>query len=129
VIGLHHTSLIAACLTAAIGLMAPVRAQEAAAAADPASASASAATAASTASAEPDLVKGRRAFSRNCTVCHGLSGEGGLGPPLKGITTRLSADEITHQLKNPRGSMPRLYPAPIDDRLLADLLAYLQQLR
>ena len=119
-IGLHHTSLIAACLTAAIGLMAPVRAQEAAAAAGPASASAS---------AEPDLVKGRRAFSRNCTVCHGLSGEGGLGPPLKGITTRLSADEITHQLKSPRGSMPRLYPAPIDDRLLVDLLAYLQQLR
>jgi len=48
---------------------------------------------------------------------------------MQGLATRLSADEITRQLKSPRGSMPRLYPAPIDDRLLLDLQAYLLQLR
>ncbi len=118
---LWHTNLIAAGLLATIGLKSPAaHAQEAAAAASPATAAES---------TEPDLTKGRRAFQRNCAVCHGPRGEGGLGPPLQGISTRLSAEEITRQIKTPRGSMPRLYPGPIDDRLLVDLQAWLLQLK
>jgi len=119
--GLFHPHLIAVGLLAAIGLGSPARAQDS---------DAAAATGAVPAIAgEPDLAKGRRAYQRNCAVCHGPRGEGGLGPPMQGLATRLSADEITRQLKSPRGSMPRLYPAPIDDRLLLDLQAYLLQLR
>lgn len=77
---------------------------------------------------DPDLQRGRRLFQRYCTVCHGLRGEGGLGPPLQGIAQRMSADQISQQIREPRGSMPRLYPSPIDDRALADLRAYLLQL-
>ncbi len=85
--------------------------------------------AASAASAsDPDLQRGRRLFQRYCTVCHGLRGEGGMGPSMKGIAHRISADQISQQIREPRGSMPRLYPSPIDDRALADLRAYLLQM-
>lgn len=122
--GLFHPGLIAACLSAVIGLMHQARAQEAAASqvAPPASAASAAP------SNEPDLAKGRRAFQRYCTVCHGMRGEGGLGPPLQGIAKRMSPQEITRQIMEPRGSMPRLYPSPVDDKMLIDLRAYLLQL-
>ncbi len=77
----------------------------------------------------PDLAKGKRAFQRYCSVCHGLRGEGGLGPPLLGVAKRLSPEEITRQLMTPRGSMPRLYPNPVDDKLLIDLRGYLLQMK
>jgi mono/diheme cytochrome c family protein len=110
-----RASLIAASLLAAAGFMPQVHAEEAA-------------PAASAPPSEPDLAKGKRVFQRNCTVCHGLRGEGGLGPPLQGIAKRLSPEDITRQLMEPRGSMPRLYPSPIDDRALVDLRAFLLQL-
>jgi len=98
------------------------QAQEAAAAAaPPASGTAS--------SPAPDPVRGRRAFQRYCGVCHGTRGEGGLGPPLQGISTRLTSEQITHQIVEPRGSMPRLYPSPVDGSTLGDLLAFLGSLR
>jgi mono/diheme cytochrome c family protein len=77
----------------------------------------------------PDPVRGRRAFQRYCGVCHGTQGEGGLGPSLQGISTRLTSEEITHQIVEPRGSMPRLYPSPVDGPILGDLLAFLGRLR
>lgn len=118
--GLFHPHLIAVGLLAAIGLGSPARAQDS---------DAAAATGAVPAIAgEPDLAKGRRAYQRNCAVCHGPRGEGGLGPPLKGIAARMSPEEIARQLMEPRGSMPRLYPSPIDAKLLIDLRAYLLQL-
>lgn len=113
-----RAGLIAANLLAAAGFMTQVHAEGA----GPAPAAASAPP------SEPDLAKGKRVFQRNCTVCHGLRGEGGLGPPLQGIAKRLSPEDITRQLVEPRGSMPRLYPSPIDDRALADLQAFLLQL-
>ncbi len=115
----QNLGLIAVSLIAAAGPHTPAAAQEAAVPADPA---------ASASLDEPDLVRGRRAYQRNCAVCHGPRGEGGLGPPMRGIGSRLSADEITRQLKTPRGVMPRLYPSPIDERLLVDLRAWLLQL-
>lgn len=124
---LFHPGLIAAGLLAAICLTSQARAQEAAVSPPPAASAAASATS-STQPNEPNLVKGRRAFQRNCTVCHGLRGEGGLGPPLKGIATRMSPEEITRQIMEPRGSMPRLYPSPIDAKLLIDLSAFLLQL-
>ncbi len=123
---LLHIGLIAASLLAAIGSTGPARAQDSGAADG---ASASTTSELPTTMAEPDLAKGRRAFQRNCAVCHGPRGEGGLGPPMQGIASRLTADDIARQLKTPRGSMPRLYPAPIDDRLLVDLQAWLLQLK
>jgi len=98
------------------------QAQEAAAGASPVASGAAS-------SPEPDPARGRRAFQRYCGVCHGTRGEGGLGPPLQGVSKRLTSEEITHQIVEPRGSMPRLYPNPVDGPTLGDLLVFLGRLR
>jgi mono/diheme cytochrome c family protein len=77
---------------------------------------------------EPESARGRRTYRRFCVVCHGNQGEGGAGPPLKGISARLTAEQIRIQIVEPRGSMPRLYPSPVDSAALDDLGTYLAQL-
>ena len=111
-------ALLAICIS---GSAPRAHAQEAAATAPAASGAAS--------SPGPDLAGGRRAFQRYCSVCHGTRGEGGLGPPLQGVSTRLTSEQIRHQIIEPRGSMPRLYPSPIDGSSLGDLLAFLGRLQ
>lgn len=34
---------------------------------------------------DPDLETGRETYGRLCSVCHGRSGEGGVGPALSGV--------------------------------------------
>jgi len=77
---------------------------------------------------EPDLAHGKAVFSRNCALCHGAAGAGGLGPKLKGIKDRKTDAEIESQLKEPKGTMPKMYPAPVGDKDLADVVAYLKSL-
>ncbi|MEJ8824456.1 hypothetical protein WKW80_20845 [Variovorax humicola] len=50
------------------------------------------------------------------------------GPALQGISKRMTPGDITRQLMEPRGSMPKMYPTPIDDKICADLRSYLMQL-
>jgi hypothetical protein len=38
-------------------------------------------------------------------------------------------EQIEHQIVEPRGAMPRMYPSPIDKAVLGDLSAYLQLLK
>jgi mono/diheme cytochrome c family protein len=82
-----------------------------------------------TSASEPNAQRGRKAFQRYCSVCHGPKGEGGVGPSLQGISTRLTPEQIEHQMVEPRGTMPRMYPSPIDKAVLGDLSAYLQLLK
>jgi mono/diheme cytochrome c family protein len=118
--------LIAAVVTTAVGLAVRAEAQQATAGV---SVTAPAASEPATDTAGPDLAKGRRAYQRYCSVCHGTRGEGALGPAMQGIGQRMSADELTRQLTEPRGSMPKMIPEPIDATLWADLRGYLMQLR
>ncbi|MFM2055641.1 MAG: hypothetical protein RLY71_26 [Pseudomonadota bacterium] len=77
----------------------------------------------------PDAARGRRAFKRYCVVCHGAQGEGGLGPKLQGVSIRLTPEQIRHQIVEPRNTMPRLYPSPIDNTTLGDLIEFLGGLK
>ena len=115
--------MLNALVAASLGYLAPALAEDgaASAAAQPASDAASA--------SEPNPQRGRKAFQRYCSVCHGPKGEGGVGPSLQGISTRLTAEQIEHQIIEPRGAMPRMYPSPIDKAVLGDLSAYLQLLK
>ncbi|AGT32819.1 cytochrome C' [Geobacillus genomosp. 3] len=45
-------------------------------------------------------------YQQTCASCHGQSYEGGVGPALKGVGERLSADQIKDVLQNGRGGMP-----------------------
>lgn len=74
------------------------------------------------------LVNGRKIYQRFCSVCHGTRGEGGLGPVLQGVFVGKGKDAVMAQITQPKGAMPQMYPAPIDDKALADLLIFLEKL-
>lgn len=74
------------------------------------------------------VVNGRKIYQRFCSVCHGTRGEGGLGPVLQGAFVGKGKDAVVAQITKPKGAMPRMYPTPIDDKALADLLIFLEKL-
>lgn len=80
------------------------------------------------ASVASSLVNGRKTYQRFCSVCHGTKGEGGLGPVLKGAFVGKGKDAVVAQITKPQGAMPQMYPAPIDDKALEDLLIFLEKL-
>ncbi|HET7629650.1 MAG TPA: cytochrome c [Bacillales bacterium] len=45
-------------------------------------------------------------YEKNCASCHGENLEGGIGPSLKAIGSKLSKEEILAQIKNGGGGMP-----------------------
>ena len=81
------------------------------------------ATAVATASA----TGGERLYATNCSACHGRSGEGGVGPVLKGLSARLDLDKTIAWIKNPSARMPKLHPSPLDDNAVAAIAAYVQR--
>lgn len=74
------------------------------------------------------VVSGRKIYQRYCSVCHGTRGEGGLGPVLRGVFAAKGQDAVVAQITQPKGAMPQMYPSPIDDKALADLLVFLEKL-
>jgi mono/diheme cytochrome c family protein len=74
------------------------------------------------------VVNGRKTYQRFCSVCHGTRGEGGLGPVLQGVFVGKGKDAVVAQITQPKGAMPQMYPTPIDDKALADLLIFLEKL-
>ena len=62
-----------------------------------------------------------------CPVCHGDRGQGAYGPDLAG--RRLSVAQFRRQVRQSWGVMPRWTPEQISDRTLADVHAYLSNLR
>ncbi|OEH93716.1 cytochrome c550 [Bacillus solimangrovi] len=45
-------------------------------------------------------------YAASCVSCHGNDLEGGVGPALVDVGSRLSADEIKGVIENGQGSMP-----------------------
>lgn len=69
---------------------------------------------------------GERLFLINCAGCHGIAGQGLVGPNLKGIGKRKNDRQLVHQVVS--GStppMPRFQPDP---QAMADLIAHLHAL-
>jgi cytochrome c551 len=58
------------------------------------------ATQSETAMAPKDL------FMNNCSACHGGNLQGGYGPSLQKIGSKLSKDQILHVIQNGQGAMP-----------------------
>jgi len=69
---------------------------------------------------------GGRLFLLNCAGCHGIAGQGLVGPNLHGVAQRKSDRQLIQQVVSGRTPpMPRFQPEP---QAMADLLAYLQSL-
>ena len=69
---------------------------------------------------------GSRLFLLNCAGCHGIAGQGLVGPNLHGVAQRKNNRQLIQQVVSGRTPpMPRFQPEP---QAMADLLAYLQSL-
>jgi mono/diheme cytochrome c family protein len=73
-----------------------------------------------------DPVQGQVIFQLNCAVCHGINGQGLVGPNLEHVASRKSRVGLIQQVisgKTP--PMPQFQPRP---DTMADLLEYLENL-
>jgi alcohol dehydrogenase (cytochrome c) len=76
-----------------------------------------------------DPAKGETIFAANCAPCHGEKGAGGgVGPALKGEKSRKDTAAAIAWVKNPQPPMPKLYPAPLSEKDVANVVAYVESL-
>jgi cytochrome c oxidase subunit II len=69
---------------------------------------------------------GKETWSGVCAKCHGLAGEGGIGPRLAGSATLGDAAAIESIVRNGRGTMPAVGAGWTDEQVAA-LTAYLKE--
>ena len=69
---------------------------------------------------------GEQTFTGVCAKCHGLAGEGGIGPPLRGNPLLADADALEQVVRNGRGEMPPV-GKDWEDRQMQALTDYLEE--
>ncbi|MEH7883436.1 cytochrome c [Bacillus sp. JJ1609] len=62
-------------------------------------------------------------FNQKCSSCHGGNLEGGVGPKLSDVGSRLSQDEIESTIANGKGAMPPKLLEGDDAKAVAEWLA------
>lgn len=73
------------------------------------------------ASASPEDI-----YKQNCISCHGDAYQGGVGPALKGVSDRLSVDEVKDVITNGRGGMP---PGLVEEQNIDAMAEYIHGLK
>lgn len=77
-------------------------------------------------SLQGDASQGRVIFEMNCASCHGLYGDGQVGPSLRRVSERKSEVGLIHQVTSGKTPpMPQFQP---NSQEMADLLKYLKSL-
>lgn len=73
-----------------------------------------------------NIERGSAIFQVNCAGCHGINGNGNIGPSLKDVSKHKSEVRIINQVVSGKTPpMPKFQPSTED---MADLLSYLRQL-
>lgn len=67
-------------------------------------------------------IDGDSSFAKSCAACHGQNLEGGVGPSLDTVSSRLSTDEVYSVIVNGRGAMPAGLVDEQTARAIADWL-------
>ncbi len=76
-----------------------------------------------------DAAHGKQIYGANCASCHGTSGrEGGVGPSLTNEKSKKNYQQTIAWIHNPQPPMPKLWPAPLNDKDVQDVAAYVQSL-
>jgi len=79
------------------------------------------------ASRSGDAGLGEQSYSRMCSSCHGPAGEGGAGPKLQGIATRMSYDQTIVLIKTPASArMPTMYPSVLSEKDVDNIATYIR---
>ena len=71
-----------------------------------------------------DAEHGGLLFRINCAGCHGIAGQGLVGPSLRGVSDRLSDPQLIHQVVS--GETPPMPRFDVEPQEMADLLAHLK---
>ena len=69
---------------------------------------------------------GREEWEGVCAKCHGMNGEGGIGPRIAGSPTLTDAEDLGNLVRNGRGAMPAV-GADWTDEQVAALVDYLTE--
>jgi cytochrome c oxidase subunit II len=69
---------------------------------------------------------GKEEWEGVCAKCHGLNGEGGIGPRIAGSPTLTDAEDLGNLVRNGRGAMPAVGADWTDEQVTA-LLDYLTE--
>jgi mono/diheme cytochrome c family protein len=87
-------------------------------------------TTTSAATAAADAAHGKTIFTENCAGCHGATGkEGGVGPSLANEKSKKDYAATVAWIKDPKTTrMPKLYPAPLSEKDVDDVAAYVETL-
>lgn len=81
------------------------------------------------AAATADPHRGRQVFANKCAACHGSNGQGGsIGPALRNERSRKNLAQTQAWIKDPDPPMPKLYPAELTAKDVADVAAFVQSL-
>ena len=73
-----------------------------------------------------NIERGEAIFQVNCASCHGINGDGNVGPSLLSVSKHKSEIQIIEQVVSGKTPpMPKFQPSEQD---MADLLSYLKQL-
>ena len=81
-----------------------------------------------TTGASPNTTRGAVVYAANCALCHGGAGQGGIGPSLKGESSKKDAGAVTAFIKNPSGGMTKLYPGMLSESDVAAVATYVESL-
>ncbi|MBI2954398.1 MAG: cytochrome c [Chloroflexi bacterium] len=78
-----------------------------------------------------DVTKGKTVFAANCAVCHGQNAEGGMGPDLRKIGSKLDRDSLDKFIRDPSAvkpgtAMPKL---PLSDQDRGAVVDFLQTMK
>ena len=79
-----------------------------------------------TLSIKGEALSGSKLLKINCAGCHGISGQGFVGPDLHEVTQEMSDKKIINQVI--RGLTPRMPSFEIEPQSMADLLEYMHSL-
>ncbi len=76
-----------------------------------------------------DQSRGAEVFRANCAVCHTANGAAaGVGPSLVKEKQRKNYDQTVAWIEAPDPPMPKLYPAPLSQKDVQDVAAYVESL-
>ncbi|PZR56934.1 MAG: hypothetical protein DLM50_07120 [Candidatus Meridianibacter frigidus] len=76
-----------------------------------------------------DLAHGKQIYAQNCSSCHGASGQGGTGPPLRSEHIRKDEAAVILWIKKPAPPMPALYPSVLTEKDVRDVAAFVETLK
>jgi ubiquinol-cytochrome c reductase cytochrome c subunit len=73
-------------------------------------------------------LRGAEVFAQNCSACHGASGQGGVGPALKGESSRKDTAAVGAFIKAPIAPMPKLYPGVLTEADVSAVALFVETL-